>query len=101
MFGAGALAMVVSELAAYLFEKPVLFSSPSPRLSLFFEASLDPTASPRNIRIRQLVVVLAAALPLGIFGLLGHPSIFQESLRQDSDGREPEACTARHWERWA
>jgi CBS-domain-containing membrane protein len=75
-----ALAMAVSGFAAFLFNQGLLFPSLGPTVFLFFETPMAEMASPRNTLIGHFVAVLAGALSLAIFGLLGHPSILQEGV---------------------
>lgn len=72
-----ALAMTVSALAAYLLKQPLLFPSLGPTAYLFFESPTARRSSPRNALIGHLVAVVAGALSLAGFGLVGAPSILQ------------------------
>jgi CBS domain-containing membrane protein len=79
-FVACLLALAVSGLAAFLLKEPLLFPSLGPTAFLFFETPLAPNASSRNTLVGHLVAILAGALSLAVFGLLGNPSILQEGV---------------------
>jgi CBS domain-containing membrane protein len=74
------IALAVSGMAAYLFSQPLLFPSLGPTAFLFFEQSMAKTSSPRSTLIGHLVPILAGAVSLAVFGLLGHPSILVEGV---------------------
>lgn len=74
------LALAVSGLAAFVARQPLLFPSLGPTALLFFERPLAPTSSPRNALIGHAVAILAGALSLSVFGLLGDPSILVENV---------------------
>lgn len=75
---ASVLALGVSALAAYLLKQPLLFPSLGPTAYLFFESPMARRSSPRNTIIGHGVAILAGAVSLAVFGLLGAPSILQE-----------------------
>lgn len=75
-----ALALGIAGLAAYLLGRPLLFPSLGPTALLFFEQPLAPAASPRNAVTGHAVAVLAGALSLAVFGLLGDGSVLQEGV---------------------
>jgi CBS domain-containing membrane protein len=79
-FVACLIALAVSGMAAYLFSQPLLFPSLGPTAFLFFEQPMAKSSSPRNTLIGHLVAILAGAVSLAIFGLLGHPSILAEGV---------------------
>lgn len=76
-FGAGAVAITVSGLAAHWLRQPLLFPSLGPTVYLFFETPLAENASPRNTLIGHGVALLAGLLSLAVFGLMGAPSVLQ------------------------
>jgi CBS domain-containing membrane protein len=79
-FVACLISLAVSGMAAYLFGQPLFFPSLGPTAFLFFEQPMAKTSSPRNTLIGHLVAILAGAVSLAIFGLLGHPSILAEGV---------------------
>jgi CBS domain-containing membrane protein len=79
-FVACLIALAVSGMAAYLFGQPLFFPSLGPTAFLFFEEPMAKISSPRNTLIGHLVAILAGAVSLAIFVLLGHPSILVEGV---------------------
>jgi CBS domain-containing membrane protein len=79
-FVAGALAVAVSGLAAYLSGQPLIFPSLGPTAYLFFESPMSERASPRNTLIGHFVAIAAGALSLALFGLLDDPSVLREGV---------------------
>jgi len=74
---ASTLAVGVSAFLAWFFKQPLLFPSLGPTAYLFFESPLSKRSSPRNTIIGHLVAVVAGAVSLAIFGLVGAPTILQ------------------------
>jgi hypothetical protein len=77
---AGAVAIAISGLAAHLLRQPLLFPSLGPSVFLFFEAPLNPQASPRNTLVGHGVALLAGYVSLAIFGLLAAPSVLEAGV---------------------
>ena len=87
VFVAGALAVALARLAAYLAKQPLLFPSLGPTLYLCFEKPLDPSASPRNTLIGHGVALAVSYASLALFGLLHAPSTLQAGVTSPASVR--------------
>jgi CBS domain-containing membrane protein len=79
-FTGSLLAMVLSGLAAWGFDEPLLFPSLGATAFLIFETPMAEVGTPRNTVIGHAVGILAAALSLAVFGLLDEQSAFEEGV---------------------
>jgi CBS domain-containing membrane protein len=74
------LAMALSGLWAWLLKEPLLFPSLGATAFLFFETPLAEVGTPRNAIIGHFTAIAAAVASLGIFGLLGEPSVYVQGM---------------------
>ena len=73
-------AIALSGFWAWLFNEPLLFPSLGATAFLFFETPLAEVGTPRNAIIGHGVAIAAAVGSLGIFGLLGEPSVYVQGM---------------------
>jgi len=75
-FTGSLVAIGLSGIWAYLLKEPLIFPSLGATAFIIFETPMAEVGSPRNTMIGHTVGVLAGALSLAIFGLLGKPSLY-------------------------
>jgi CBS domain-containing membrane protein len=79
-FTGSLLAIGLSGLCAWAFKEPLLFPSLGATAFLFFETPLAEVGTPRNAIIGHGVAIVAGLFSLGVFGLLGAQSVYQQGV---------------------
>ncbi len=79
-FTGSLVAIGLSGTWAYLVKEPLIFPSLGATAFIIFETPMAEVGSPRNTLIGHTVGVLAGALSLAIFGLLGKPSLYAAGI---------------------
>jgi hypothetical protein len=74
------LALAASGVAAWAVDEPLVFPSLGATAFLFFETPLAEVGSPRNTIVGHFTAIAAAAVSLGVFGLLDAPSAYVDGV---------------------
>lgn len=70
VFSAGAIALGIITLAAYLIELPLLFPPLGPSAFILFHTPMSITASPRNVVLSHTMAVVVGLGSLGFVGMI-------------------------------